>query len=242
MIGAEESAQNYFKYKSRIDELCKESGKWETGVELLCATKTVSGERINEIRSLTGLDLIGENRVQELLEKYDVLDKEGLRIHFIGKLQSNKVKYIIDKVDMIESLDSLSLAAEIDRQARKHGIVMDVLVEINIGREKEKSGIMPEETEKFLRALAEYPAIRVRGLMTVAPRCDTRQERIGYFEQTHKIFIDISKMELHNIDMSYLSMGMTQSYEEGILCGANIVRVGSGIFGERDYVQKEKSE
>ena len=147
MISAEESAKNYFKYKKRIEDLCKKSGKWETGVELLCATKTVSGERINEIRSLTGLDLIGENRVQELLEKYDVLDKEGLRIHFIGKLQSNKVKYIIDKVDMIESLDSLSLAAEIDRQARKHGIVMDVLVEINIGREKEKSGIMPEETE-----------------------------------------------------------------------------------------------
>jgi pyridoxal phosphate enzyme (YggS family) len=143
---------------------------------------------------------------------------------------------------MIESLDSLSLAAEIDRQARKHGIVMDVLVEINIGREKEKSGIMPEETEKFLRVVAEYPAIRVRGLMTVAPRCETVQERIKYFEETHKIFIDISKMELHNIDMSYLSMGMTQSYEEGILCGANIVRVGSGIFGERDYTQIEKSE
>ena len=242
MIRAEESAQNYFKYKSRIDELCKESGKWEEGVNLLCATKTVSGERINEIRALTGLDLIGENRVQELLEKYDVLDKEGLRIHFIGKLQSNKVKYIIDKVDMIESLDSLSLAAEIDRQARKHGIVMDVLVEINIGREKEKSGIMPEETGEFLKALSEYPAIRVRGLMTVAPRCDTRQERIEYFEKMRNIFVDASKMELHNADMSYLSMGMTQSYEEGILCGANIVRVGSGIFGERDYSQIEKSE
>jgi len=236
LISSKESAERFEQYKQRIEEVRREAGRQES-VRLLCATKTVSAERINEIRALTGLDTIGENRVQELLEKYEGLDREGLDIHFIGKLQSNKVKYIIDKVSMIESLDSLSLAKEINRQAEKRGIVMDVLVEINIGREKDKSGIAPEEIYEFLEKISQYGSLRVKGIMTIAPRCEKKEERLKYFEETYKIFIDISRKKPHNINMSVLSMGMTDSYEEGILCGANIVRIGSGIFGKRDNPQ-----
>lgn len=234
MISAAESAKKLAEYEERIEELRVRAGYWDH-VTLLGATKTVEAERINEIKSLGGLKCIGENRVQELLEKYDSLDKEGLELHFIGKLQSNKVKYIIDKVSMIESLDSLSLAKEIQRQGKKKGIVMDVLIEVNIGREKEKSGIFPEDIYEFIESIKDLDAIRVKGIMTVAPKCEKKEERIKFFEETYKIFIDISGKMPHNMNMSVLSMGMTDSYEEAILSGANLVRIGSGIFGKRDY-------
>ncbi len=233
MISAPESAQNYREYEERIKKLTSDAGRQES-VILLAATKTVSAERINEVKALTGITHIGENRVQELLEKYDALDKDGLEIHFIGKLQSNKVKYIIDKVSMIESLDSLSLAAEIDKQARKRGIVMDVLVEVNIGREDQKSGVMPEDVDDFLEKISSLEGLRVMGIMTVAPRCDKKEDKIKYFEETYKIFIDNRAKKRHNINMCFLSMGMTDSYEEAITCGSNMVRIGSGIFGKRD--------
>ncbi len=239
MISAIESANKLKEYEKRIEELCAKGGYWDR-VKLLGATKTVEAERINEIRKLTGLSCIGENRVQELLEKYDALNKEGLELHFIGKLQSNKVKYIIDKVTMIESLDSLSLAKEIQRQAKKRGIVMDVLIEVNIGREKEKSGVLPEDIYAFIDSIKDLDAIRVKGIMTIAPRCDKKEERIKFFEETYKIFIDISSKMPHNISMSVLSMGMTESYEEAILSGANLVRIGSGIFGKRDTAAKSE--
>lgn len=232
MISAKESAKRFSEYKRIIEER-KEEGKKQENVILLCATKTVSAQRINEVRELTGLTHIGENRVQELLEKYDDLNKEGLEIHFIGKLQSNKVKYIIDKVSMIESLDSLSLAKEINRQATKHGIKMDVLIEVNIGKEADKSGIMPEDIYTFIDEVVKYDRLNIKGIMTIAPRCDKKEDKIKYFEETYKIFIDILTKKPHNINMSVLSMGMTDSYEEAILSGANIVRIGSGIFGER---------
>lgn len=232
MISAKESAKRFYEYKRIIEER-KEEGKKQENVILLCATKTVSAQRINEVRELTGLTHIGENRVQELLEKYDDLNKEGLEIHFIGKLQSNKVKYIIDKVSMIESLDSLSLAKEINRQATKHGIKMDVLIEVNIGKEADKSGIMPEDIYTFIDEVVKYDRLNIKGIMTIAPRCDKKEDKIKYFEETYKIFIDILTKKPHNINMSVLSMGMTDSYEEAILSGANIVRIGSGIFGER---------
>ncbi len=232
MISAKESAKRFSEYKRIIEER-KEEGKKQENVILLCATKTVSAQRINEVRELTGLTHIGENRVQELLEKYDDLNKEGLEIHFIGKLQSNKVKYIIDKVSMIESLDSLSLAKEINRQATKYGIKMDVLIEVNIGKEADKSGIMPEDIYTFIDEVVKYDRLNIKGIMTIAPRCDKKEDKIKYFEETYKIFIDILTKKPHNINMSVLSMGMTDSYEEAILSGANIVRIGSGIFGER---------
>ncbi len=202
-------------------------------VTLVAATKTVPAEYINYAIDELGLTEIGENRVQELLEKYGELHKDGVTIHFIGQLQKNKVKYIIDKVDMIQSLDSLSLAKEIEKQAEKHGKVMDVLVEINSGREENKGGIMPEDLPGFLTAIEPFSHIRVRGLMTIAPNLPKKEELSVYFSETFQIFIDILQKRLHNICEPILSMGMSDSYEYAVKEGATMVRLGSVLFGHR---------
>lgn len=199
-------------------------------VRLLLATKYASADEINRASAYLGHALIGENRVQQLLEKYESLDRERLEIHFIGTLQKNKVKYIIDKVDMIESVDSVELAREIDRRAADAGIVMDVLAEINIGEEGSKSGIRPSEAGGFTDALAAFPHIRVCGLMTMAPKCTDNAMYHRFFSETYHIFIDISNEKLHNIDKPVLSMGMSESFETAIEEGAGIVRVGRAAF------------
>ena len=188
---------------------------------------------INYVTRELGIKNIGENRVQELLEKYDSLELDDVKLHFIGKLQTNKVKYIIDKVDMIHSLDSLKLAKEIDARAGRINKVMDVLVEINSGREENKSGILPEEALSFVEKLSEFSNIRVRGLMTIAPVCVNKEDIRKYFRETYSIFIDISQKRLHNISMDFLSMGMTDSFEIAVEEGSSIVRIGSAIFGSR---------
>lgn len=214
---------NYEKVLRSIKELDKE-GK----VKLLIATKTQSAEDINYLISL-GADLIGENRVNEVREKYELLDKRA-SLHLIGSLQRNKVKYIYDKVDMIHSVDSLSLAEEISAKCSKINKVMDVLIEVNSGKEEAKGGIMPEDVEEFYASLQNIPFIRVRGLMTMAPRCNTKEEYMKYFTLTKKIFDKLFKDE----DDAVLSMGMSESYLYAIEAGANMVRVGSAIFGERN--------
>lgn len=202
-------------------------------VTLLAATKTVPAQVINYVTQQLGVKHIGENRVQELIDKYDELDLNGVKLHFIGKLQTNKVKYIIDKVDMIHSLDSIKLAKEIDSRAKKLGKVMDVLVEINSGREENKSGIFPEEVPSFLEQLIEFDNIRIKGFMTIAPVCAEKEDYRKYFKETYSIFIDNSENKHHNIDVEFLSMGMTDSYSVAIEEGSDIVRIGSAIFGSR---------
>lgn len=210
-------------------------------VKLLAVTKTVPVDVINYTIDELGITAIGENRVQELLEKYDHLHhpKNGkLEIHLIGSLQTNKVKYIIDKVDMIESVDSLKLAAEIDKQAKKHSLTMDILVEVNIGREEQKGGVMPEELDDFITRLGEFSNLNLRGLMTIAPKCDEKSDYLKFFEKTYQYFIDISQKKLHNISMdsfNVLSMGMSGSYPEAIRAGSTEIRLGSTIFGARTY-------
>ena len=195
-------------------------------VSLLAATKTQSADDINYLIGC-GVKIIGENRVNELLEKYDSYDKSA-EVHFIGTLQKNKVKYIIDKVSLIHSLDSISLAEEIDKRAKKIGKIMDVLIEVNSGREESKGGIMPEDVASFYSDLARLENVRVRGLMTMAPR-GTEEEYMACFGLTKKLFD-----ELFGTDPSaILSMGMSESYEYAIRAGATLVRVGSKIFGER---------
>ena len=204
-------------------------------VTLLLATKTVPAEAINYATRELGVTDIGENRVQELLEKYDGLEKENVNIHFIGSLQTNKVKYIIDKVCMIHSVDSLKLAAEIDRQAKKHNKVMDVLVEINIGEEDQKGGIAPSELEEFLDKLTAFENIRVRGLMTIAPFWCEKSDYQKYFTKTYQFFIDILPKKIHNIYKPVLSMGMSDSFETAVECGSTLVRLGTVVFGHRQY-------
>ncbi len=201
---------------------------------LLLATKTVPAEEINYAVTC-GTNLIGENRVQELLEKYDDLDKERMEIHFIGHLQTNKVKYIIDKVSMIHSVDSLSLAREIEKQAAKRGITMRVLAEVNIGNEPGKSGIPLEETEMFVEQLTDFPHLKVCGLMVIPPKTQVPEENLHFFEKIYQKFIDILQKKEDNKNWTVLSAGMSGDYLQAVSRGANLVRVGSGVFGARSY-------
>ncbi|MBR6682244.1 MAG: YggS family pyridoxal phosphate-dependent enzyme, partial [Clostridia bacterium] len=177
----ERNVSNVF---SNIERIRKEN-KIEKEVTLLAATKTVPADVINYTTQVLGIKHIGENRVQELVDKYDDLVLDGVKVHFIGKLQTNKVKYIIDKVDLIHSLDSIKLAAEIDKRAKGIGKVMDVLVEINSGREENKSGIFPEEVDDFLEKIKEFRNIRVKGFMTIAPVCSEKSDYRKYFGETY---------------------------------------------------------
>ena len=176
----EQLKNNVYSLRKSI-EAAKSRQITQKDVTLLAATKTVPAEVINYVTKELGVTDIGENRVQELLDKYDKLDLDGVRLHFIGKLQTNKVKYIIDKVDMIHSLDSIKLAREIDSRAKKIDKVMDVLVEINSGREENKSGILPEEVPSFMKELESFENIRVKGFMTIAPVCDEKEDYRKYF-------------------------------------------------------------
>ncbi len=232
--------RNVTGIKEKMTSAAREAGRDPGEIGLLAAVK--SGE-IEEIRYLhRALDVcdMGENRVQQFLEHYEALKEEkGIRWHFIGSLQTNKVKYIIDKVCMIHSLDSLRLAAEIEKQAAKRGLVMDVLVEINSGEEAAKGGVLPHEAEAFCLALADFPHIRLRGFMTMAPKCENLSQYREYFEETSHLVLDIWQKKLHNIiEGPVLSMGMSDSFEAAIACGSTMVRVGRGLFAGRDTQQQ----
>ncbi len=208
-------------------------------VRIVAATKTVDVEAINYAAKNLGLTDIGENRVQELLSKYELLDKERLTLHFIGHLQKNKVKYIVGKVALIHSLDSYELALEIEKQSAKLGIVTDVLVEVNIGSEENKSGADVSEVREIVERTSELEHVRVMGLMTVGPRCDSFDEYCEYFSETRRLFDSLfpSAKEEGKI----LSMGMSDSYCAAISCGANAIRPGQCLFGARYYPQKEEN-
>ncbi len=206
-------------------------------VTLLAATKTVPAEEILFAINELGLPAVGENKVQELLSKYDAL-KNTVPLHLIGHLQTNKVKSIVGKVDMIQSCDSLRLANEIAKRSREAGITTKVLCEINIGKEENKSGILPEECAEFVAQLREIEGIEVAGLMTMAPVCETKDEYKKYFEKTYAIYLDFLGEKRHNKIESVLSMGMSDSFEAAIEEGATMVRVGSSIFGHRIYPTK----
>ncbi|MBQ7336529.1 MAG: YggS family pyridoxal phosphate-dependent enzyme [Clostridia bacterium] len=199
-------------------------------VTLLAAIKYTDAEHVNYLHRALGINDVGENRVQQLLERWETLDREKLRMHFIGTLQSNKVKYIVDKVCMIHSLDSESLAKEIERQAAKRDLVMDVLAEVNCGEEESKSGLAPAEVAAFCSELVNYPHIRLRGFMTMAPKCEKNEEYRKYFQETSQLCLDIWQKKLHNIGRPILSMGMSGSFEVAIEEGADIVRIGRALF------------
>lgn len=213
-----------------IRQAALQAGRDPSEITLLAATKYASVEQINALPDLGVFD-IGENRVQALMEKWEALDKERLRVHFIGSLQKNKVKYIADKVCMIHSLDSIELAREIERQCAKHDKGMDVLVEINCAGEESKGGVAPEQAEALCLALSQFPHVRLRGFMTMAPKCPEKEQYYKYFGETFDLCLDIWTKKLHNIDVPMvMSMGMSASYDAGIACGSTLVRVGSGLF------------
>lgn len=227
---------NYKTIEERIAEAAIKSGRSREDITFLSATKTVPPELINYAISL-GLKYIGENKVQELLSKYDSYNLNDATLHFIGHLQTNKVKQIVDKVDMIQSVDSVKLAKEISKQSVAKGVNTDILVEINIGNEENKSGILPEQAEDLLWEISKMDNIFVKGLMTIPPICENEQKIRKYFHKMHNIFIDISDKNIDNISMEVLSMGMSSDYYEAITEGATMVRIGSSLFGERNYAK-----
>jgi len=203
------------------------------GVQLVAAVKARAPEEILEAVEC-GVKILGENYVQEAERAHAVVGNKA-KWHFIGHLQKNKAKKAVKLFDMIETVDSLELAREINKRCAQIGKVMPVLVEINSGREKQKSGVFPEKTEQLVRDISGLNNIRVMGLMTMGPRFGNPEESRPYFVETKKIFERIKKLNLSNIQMRYLSMGMTNSYKIALDEGANIVRIGSKIFGERNY-------
>lgn len=221
--------------KNNIEQIRAEidGGKTSPDVTLMLATKTVDTERIAYAVNECGIKAIGENRVQELLDKYEDVKDLPCELHFIGTLQTNKVKYIVGKVDLIHSVDSEKLAKEIDVRASKLGIIQNILVEINCGKEESKSGIMPEDIYTFLENISTYSNIRICGIMTMAPKCENKSDYHNYFSQIYKLFIDICEKKLDNISKPVLSMGMSDSYLQAVQNGSNMVRVGSAVFGKR---------
>lgn len=225
--------RNFEDINRRIALACEQVGKKPSDIIMLAATKTVPVEVINHaIKS--GVKYIGENRVQEFLSKKEQLLPDAHR-HFIGHLQTNKVKDIVGEVEMIESVHSLKLATEINRLCENLGKTMDILLEVNIGNEESKSGFSAEELEENLLKISKLPFVKVKGLMTIPPICDNNEKSMQYFEKMSKLFIDIRAKIKDNIDMVYLSMGMSGDFEEAIRSGANIVRIGTSLFGQRDY-------
>ena len=208
-------------------------GELPEGVELVAAAKTRRPEEILEAIE-AGVKIIGENYVQEAEIAYQVVG-DKVEWHFIGHLQKNKVKKAVQFFDMIETVDSPEVAGEIDKRCAQIGKVMSVLIEINSGQEEQKSGVLPEDAEQLVRELSLFQNIKVIGLMTMGPRFGNPEDSRPYFVETRRIFEKIKKLNLSNVEMKYLSMGMTNSYKVAIKEGANMVRIGTRIFGERDY-------
>ena len=219
--------------EKRIQAACDRSGRKREDVTLIAVSKTKPVEMIEEIMT-AGIVDFGENKPQELRDKYEVLPK-NLRFHMIGHLQTNKIKYVIDRAVLIHSIDSLRLAEAVNAEAKKHDRIMPVLVEVNVAQEESKSGFLVEETEEAIREIAKLSNIRVEGLMTIAPFVENAEENRQYFVKLRKLSVDIAAKNIDNVTMHHLSMGMTGDYEVAIEEGATMVRVGTGIFGERNY-------
>jgi hypothetical protein len=227
-------AENMAEVRGRIARAAESAGRDPKEILLVGATKMNDADRVREaIRA--GLTCCGENRVQELLEKNAAGAYEGAALHFIGTLQKNKAKYLVGTVSLIHSVDSEELMKEISRQAEKRGLTQDILLEINTGGEASKSGFAPGELPAALEKAAQFPCIRVRGLMTIPPICRAPEENLPYFRLLQQLFIDNSEKKYDNVVMDFMSMGMSGDFEAAIACGANIVRVGTAIFGQRHY-------
>ncbi|SHI03875.1 YggS family pyridoxal phosphate-dependent enzyme [Sporanaerobacter acetigenes] len=224
---------NLLRVEENIESALIASGRNKDDITLVGVTKTVDADSINEAISY-GIENIGENKVQEIMDKYDKINK-NVNWHMIGHLQTNKVKYIIDKVDLIHSLDRMSLAKEINKRAKSESIIKDVLIQVNIAEEVTKFGLKKEEVIPFIESILDFKNIRVKGLMTIAPFSENPEEVRFVFRDLRNLGYEIEKKNYENLEMKYFSMGMTNDYKVAIEEGANIVRIGTAIFGKRVY-------
>ena len=237
MITTEELKENLASVEKNIEEACKRAGRERDSVKLISVSKTNPNE-VLEMAYELGVRVFGENKVQELTGKIDYFNEhvtEQPEWHLIGHLQTNKVKYIVGKVNLIHSVDSEKLAAVIDSESKKKGVISDILVEINIGNEESKFGIDASETVELVQSIAKYQNIRVKGLMCIAPYTEDPEENRKFFKKIKKLSVDIADKNIDNVSMCELSMGMTGDYCVAIEEGATMVRVGTGIFGRRNY-------
>ena len=226
-------ADNLRAVESKIAAACERANRKKEEVTLIAVSKTKPVSMLEEVYE-EGIRNFGENKVQELTEKYGQLPTD-IEWHLIGHLQRNKVKYIVDKVKLIHSVDSLRLAETIEQEAAKKNVVVDILIEVNVAEEESKFGLKTEEVISLVEDIARFPHIRIKGLMTIAPYVENPEENRGIFACLHKLSVDIRKKNIDNVSVEILSMGMTNDYEVAIEEGATMVRVGTGIFGERDY-------
>lgn len=229
----QEIRDNIETLSREIKDICGRIGRNPGSITIIAVTKTVDIDRIKYAIGC-GIKDIGENKVQEIMAKYGNIE-ENVNWHLIGHLQTNKVKYIIDKVKLIHSVDSISLAEEISKRAQKAGLIKDVLVQVNVAREESKFGIEYEDTDSFVRQLSVLPGIRVKGLMTIAPYYEDAELVRPVFRKLREKFDQLSKEDIPNVEMKYLSMGMTNDYRIAIEEGSNMIRIGTGIFGARNY-------
>ncbi|MDF2677756.1 MAG: alanine racemase domain protein [Bacillota bacterium] len=233
--------ENIDNILEKIKVAAEKSGRKSEDIILIAVSKTVDWEKAKEAVE-AGVNNLGENRVQEITNKYEQFDNLNLNSnvnwHMIGHLQKNKVKYIIDKVNLIHSVENLELANEINKRAAQHNLISNVLIELNIGEEESKFGISDENVIEFVKSLEQFEHIKVLGLMTVAPYAENPEDVRWVFKKMKEIYNNISNINLRNTEMKYLSMGMTNDFEIAIEEGSNIVRIGTAIFGARDYTKK----
>ena len=225
--------ENLNQVRKNIQEVCKAVGRDPKEVTLIAVSKTKPVSMLQEAYD-AGARVFGENKVQEITDKYPQLP-DDIQWHMIGHLQRNKVKYIVDKVYLIHSVDSLRLAEEISREAVKKQVEVNILIEVNVAQEESKFGTTTEETEKLVRDISFLPGVHIKGLMTIAPFVEDPEENRIYFRKLRQLAVDIGNKNIDNVSMSILSMGMTGDYTVAVQEGSAIVRVGTGIFGERDY-------
>lgn len=225
--------ENIKLVEENIKKACEKVGRDVNEVTLIAVSKTKPYTAIEEALP-TGVRDYGENKVQELCDKYEILPKD-IKWHMIGHLQRNKVKYLVGKATLIHSVDSIRLAEQIEKEYAKADEIANILIEVNMAQEESKFGITSEETEQLVREIAKFPHIRIKGLMTIAPYTDNPESNRVYFRNMKKLSVDIGNKNIDNVSMSVLSMGMTGDYQVAVEEGATLVRVGTGIFGERNY-------
>ena len=224
---------NYRNVQEKINKACERAGRDASEITLIAVSKT---KPLSDIEELISSDVVefGENKVQELVDKYENVSRP-VNWHLIGHLQTNKVKYIVDKACLIHSVDSYKLAKEIEKEAVKKGVIVNILVQVNVANEESKFGLDTTEVMKLVEDISKLSNIQIKGLMTIAPYVENPEENRLYFRQLKQLLLDIKTKNIDNVDMSILSMGMTNDYEVAIEEGATMVRVGTGIFGERTY-------
>ena len=226
-------AENLAQVQKNINESCSKINRDPNEVTLIAVSKTKPVEMLKEAYD-AGARVFGENKVQEIVDKYDQMPSD-VKWHMIGHLQRNKVKYIVDKVAMIHSVDSLRLAETIEKEAAKKAVIVPILIEVNVAQEESKFGLKPEEVLPLIEEISDFSHIQIKGLMTIAPYVDNAEENREIFRELKKLSVDIAAKNINNVTMSVLSMGMTGDYMVAVQEGATMVRVGTGIFGARNY-------